>query len=253
MKIGCSSESFARSIESGELTQLEWLDLCANELETDGVVFATAHFPRTDFDYLAQLKKLCADLGQSVAAVSASDAFWNVGEPALDLALALGAPLVLAPAAPASSDPAAWGTFADAAKRCARLAKDRNVTLALRNAPETLCANGADLRRLAKDVDSAWLRFAPNLAHLAQDEAHTLLPKSAIAIHTIADLSTFAATSDGEAPALIARLARFRAFVVLDAQVTAAAEHDPHAYHNALARFAAIRAQALTSSEPTKA
>jgi hypothetical protein len=246
MKIGCSSESFARSIESGELTQLEWLDVCANELEVDGVVFTLAHFPRTDAEYLAQLKKLCADLGLTIAGVAAPAGLWNDGATALDLAFALGAPLVIGTATPSRDDPDAWGTFTEAVKRCARLAKERNVTLAIRNAAGTLCANGADLRRLAKDVDSAWLRFAPALAALDDEDAHTLLPKSAIAIHEIADLETFAAGPTGEASMLIARLARFRAFAILDAaRARAEPPSQDHPYHAALERFANLRTQTL--------
>jgi hypothetical protein len=41
MKIACSSASFAHEIRRGELTLLEWLDIVANELELDGVVFDT--------------------------------------------------------------------------------------------------------------------------------------------------------------------------------------------------------------------
>jgi Xylose isomerase-like TIM barrel len=247
MKIGCSSESFARSIDSDDLTQLEWLDLCANELEVDGVVFAAAHFPRTDNEYLAQLKKVCADLGLCIAAISASDAFWNGGEHLLDLAVTLGAPLAIAPAAPAGTGPDAWGTFAAAVKGCTRLAKERNVTLAVRNLPGTLCANGSDLRRLAKDVDSAWLRFALDPAPLETDDAHALLPKSAIAVHAIPDLAGFATTEDGDAPSLITRLARFRGFVILDAPPPAAGQTASHPYHDALERFTKLRAETLTA------
>ncbi|MBD5634860.1 MAG: hypothetical protein IAI49_10310, partial [Candidatus Eremiobacteraeota bacterium] len=74
MKIACSSASFAQEIRRGDLTQLDWLDLCANELELDGVVFDADHFPRTDADYLAQMKKAAADLGLTVAALAAGDA-----------------------------------------------------------------------------------------------------------------------------------------------------------------------------------
>ncbi len=55
MKIACSSGAFAGPLAAGSLSQLEWLDACANELEVDGVVFAADHFPRTDAEYLAQL------------------------------------------------------------------------------------------------------------------------------------------------------------------------------------------------------
>ena len=46
MKLACASGAFDREIESGELTQLEFLDLCARELDCDGVVLDVRHFPR---------------------------------------------------------------------------------------------------------------------------------------------------------------------------------------------------------------
>ena len=67
MKIACSTASFERALAEKSLTQLEWLDLCANELEVEGVVFDARHFLRTDDEYLAQLKKLCVDVGLTVA------------------------------------------------------------------------------------------------------------------------------------------------------------------------------------------
>src|SRR5579862_7300506 len=69
MKLAVSSTSFADDFAGGALTQLEWLDLCAAELEADGVVFELRHFPRTDAEYVAQLKKMAVDLGLTVAAL----------------------------------------------------------------------------------------------------------------------------------------------------------------------------------------
>jgi hypothetical protein len=248
MNIGCSSESFARSIESGDLTQLEWLDVCANELEVDGVAFAARHFPRIDPEYLAQLKKACTDLGLTIAAVTASDTLWSAASGPLDLAATLGAPVAIAPAPPADDDAGAWGTFAENVKRATRLAKERNVTLAVRNAVGTHCASAADLRRLAKDADSAWLRFAPSLAELDDADARALLPKAVIAVHAIAGLEGFAGPEDPEAAALIARLARFRAFTLVDAPAGTVSNAATHPYHDALARFAALRARALATA-----
>jgi hypothetical protein len=247
MKIACSSASFAGSLKGGTLTQLEWLDACANELEVDGVVFDARHFPRTDGDYLAQLKKLAADLGLTVAALAADDALTGAHEQRLAMADALGAPLVIARAPLARGDAVAWGHFTDGAKDAARAAKRTNVTLAIRSARGTLCESGADLRRLAKDVDSAWLRFAWHDAVLGgADGAAALLAKAVIATHDIADIERFATAFGDEAARLNASLARFRGFVVLDCETGHARRA---AYHEALARFADYRARALVSAE----
>jgi sugar phosphate isomerase/epimerase len=243
MKIACSSTAFAGPLAAGTLSQLEWLDACANELEVDGVVFAAEHFPRTDGDYLAQLKKVAADLGLTVAALAADDAFAGAYESRLEIARALGAPLLVARAPDAGEDVRAWGAFTDAAKSAARAAKRANVTLAARCARGTLCESSADLRRLAKDVDSAWLRFAWD-ATMPNSAAATIASKDVIATYDIADVARFATAADDEAERLNASLARFRGFIVIDA-----ASARPGAYHAAIARFAELRARSLIAVE----
>ena len=117
MKVCCSSHSYARTIAAGGLTQLEWVDLCANELMLDGVEFVRSHFPRLDTEYVAQLKKLCADRCLTVAclqhdlAFDASDADQHVAllTNTLEVAAGLGAPLVRVAAAGLSGSPvSAW-------------------------------------------------------------------------------------------------------------------------------------------------
>lgn len=245
VKIATSSTSFARAIAAGELSQLEWLDVCANELEVDAAVFDAAHFPRTDDDYLAQLKKLAVDLGLTVAAVAA-DLFGSDGERWLAVALRLGASLVLAYAPPENDDAGAWGAFADIVKARSREAKRSNVTIGLSNAPRTLCTSVADLRRIAKDVDSAWLRFAPDpLAPGAGDDVAAVLAKSVLVRATIADVTTFARDDERVAAALIRELARFRGCVLLEHAQSGGVARD--AYHLALHRFASLRATALAA------
>src|SRR5579884_2409690 len=103
MKLASSSTAFDEQLRSERLTQLEWIDLCAHELAADGVVFDVRHFPRTDTDYLAQVKKMAVDFGLTVAALR-HDGFFTAEEPqmeqAVEMALALGAPLLSAPLPP---------------------------------------------------------------------------------------------------------------------------------------------------------
>ncbi len=241
MKIACSSASFSRAFAAGTLTQLEWLDICANELEVDGVVFDARNFPREDADYIAQLKKVSADLGLTVSALEIGQA--HDTDRFLETAVALGAPLLLIHAPSSSDESTAWSDFGAAVKTTAGHAKRVNVTLALRTFTGTLCESAADCKRLAKDVDSAWLRFAtaPDVSR-APEESASLLAKSVIASHSISDIDRFATASDSAAAALVASLARFRGFVVLEHDLTRA---DPGAYHRALTRFATLRAETL--------
>lgn len=207
MKFAVTSACFDVQFAQSATTQLEWLDACANDLQVDGVVFDLAHLPRRDAEYLAQLKKTATDLAVTVAAVEhrgTLDAA-AVGE-ALAIAIAIGAPLVVVRAPLASADAEAWPDFAKDAAAAASAAKGANVTLALRNARETLCATAADLRRIAKDVDSAWLRFAVDLAAFgAADDAQALVGRTALAVHHGTPVQ-----------ALPPGLARFRGFVVIE-------------------------------------
>jgi len=244
MKFASSSETFADGFARGELTQLEWLDLCANELELDGVAFHAAHFPRRDGEYLAQLKKAAVDLGLTVAAL-VTDGDLADCERSLETASALGAPLLVVRAPAGADDPAAWGRFTGALKTLAAAAKQANVTLGLRAMAGSLCANVADLARAAKDVDSAWLRYALDPSALAPDERERILARTVLAMHRIHDVEAFAQPHDGEATALLEGLARFRGFVVLDAEPRPGLPRD--AYHRALERFAAVRAQRLAA------
>ena len=175
MKLCCSSRSYARSLQSGALTQLEWLDRCAGELALDGVEFAAAHFPRTDGDYLAQLKKLCVDRGLTAASVAVDIPFGegDVDRQAseiatwIDRALALGAPVLRFSSGTATgSPPVAWRELVRGLKAACAAAKERNVTLAVLPKQATQIASPSEVRRALKECDSAWLRVALSTAQL---------------------------------------------------------------------------------------
>lgn len=239
MKIATSSASFAALIAQGRLTQLEWLDACASELEVDGVVFDAAQFPRTDDDYLAHLKKLATDLGLTVAGYASDALLGPDAARELAVASALGAPLALGKAPARSDDPNAWGAFSEAVKHAAGAAKRANVTLALRAAPGTLCESASDLRRIAKDVDSAWLRFAADTSGgEAGETRHVLLAKTVIAFHATDEIERFD------------HLERFRGFIVLDG---AAPIDDRTKYHALVARFVRLRMRRLEDVAPSAA
>jgi len=224
----------------GELTQLEWLDLCASELDLDGVLFDTRHFARTDADYLAQLKKTAVDLGLAVAGLVAPD-LPSAGEAPFEMALALGAPIVVADAPPAADDPAAWSTFAAALKPAVYVGKRLNVTVAVRNGPSTLCASAADCKRLAKDIDSAWLRFATDATAFGTlDKIEELVTKTVLATHAIENLETFARDDDAEARRLLDALRGFRGFVAVD---RGDADGERDAFHRAIGRLRGLLAR----------
>jgi hypothetical protein len=214
MKIACSSASFEAAIAADRLTQLEWLDACATDLRVDGVVFEARHFPRTDPEYVAQLKKMATDLGLTVAGLACDALLAPDGgatEEWFTVAVGLGAPIAIA-RAPAAGGVEAWSAFVAAGKAAAAEAKRRNVTLALRNAAGTLCAGGGDCKRFAKDVDSSWVRYAVDVASLDPPESlAVVLPRAVVAAHELRE--------PGGAPALdrsVAALAGFLGFLILD-------------------------------------
>ena len=160
MKLACASSALHRTIAEGELTQLEFLDACAQDLAADGIVLDVRHFPRLDDEYLAQVKKMAADRGLTIAAIG--DAAFFTGdrsEATLRLAVSVGAPLVAAPLC--SETHSSWSEQLARLSSATSLAKSFNVTLAVRNAPGTFAATTHDCKRVAKETDSAWLRFGP--------------------------------------------------------------------------------------------
>ena len=233
MKIAASSASFATDLAEGALTHLEWLDLCAAELELDGVLLDLAHFPRLDDDYLAQVKKMAVDLGLTVAGVAVEPGADTAH--GLEAALRLGAPLLALAAPPASEDPDAWGAFSVTLKVASGLAKRVNVPLALRNVPGTLCASGDDLKRMVKDVDSSWLRFALAAVDLAAvDRGDALLTKTILGTCDVGDIAAFGQPGDPLATTLIEGLHGFRGFVSIDRRDERGGRD---AFHAALARL----------------
>ena len=217
MKLACASSAFDRRLESGDLTQLEWLDLCGRELAVDGVVCELRHFPRRDSDYLAQVKKMAVDLGLTIAALGA-DAFFCEDEAAMREALAvadvIGAPIVVGGLQSETKE--SWSAQLARINVATSMAKSMNVTLAVRNRPQTFAASSHDLKRVSKEADSAWLRYALEIATFdAASDPELLIPKAVLLWHTHAP----GEVESDESPAVsrVLELAKdFRGFLVLD-------------------------------------
>ncbi len=212
MKLACSSTAFDERLRSGELTQLEWIDLCAHELSADGLVLDVRHFPRTDTDYLAQVKKMAVDLGLTIAALR-HDGFFDADEAhmeqSLEMALAAGAPLLSAPLPPETI--MSWSDVQARLGTATSLAKRLNVTLAVRNVPHTYAATTHDMKRVSKEADSAWLRYGADFcAFDAGSEPEDILTKCVLAWYDARRCSA------PEVQPTARMLARFRGFLALD-------------------------------------
>ncbi len=205
MRLALSSTAFDRALAAGELTQLELLDACAGELQVDGVVLDAAQFPRRDSDYLAQVKKFCADLALVIVAVR-DDGLTAGDSQALVMASHLGAPYVLTCMPERGNDPVMrWNEALGIIARAASEAKKLNVTLAVRNVPGSLAADNFEMGRLRKESDTAWLCFA--LDPLALGAA----PDEKVRKHIVL------AYADSDAnPEVLERLAPFGGFLCVD-------------------------------------
>ncbi len=230
MKVCCSSHSYARTLAAGGLTQLEWVDLCAGELMLDGVEFVRSHFPRLDTEYVAQLKKLCADRCLSVASLhhdapfEASDADQQVAKltNSLEIAAGLGAPVLRLSVAPLSGSPVlAWRELIVGLSAACMQAKQYNITLALEPGAQSPVASPTDVKRVMKECDSAWLRLAATTAMLAgsaRDEWSEAMASSVIVVAPMARLDTFGAdeTIDYLAALTVLWQRRYRGFLSLE-------------------------------------
>ena len=192
MKLGCSSWSYHAAFRAGRIDQREWLRLCAEEMELDGVEFVDLHFPTTDPIYLRDVKKLCADLQLTIAGVAVSNDFGPDETRAvevqkvrqwIDVASYLGAPVVRVfagwlPPAPANPEPGRlvelyrkvfgqkqintrklWSDVTWALRQCADHAAERGIVLALQNnRTDGIVGTPMQLAQMVHDVGSPWLR-----------------------------------------------------------------------------------------------
>lgn len=212
VKLAAASSALHRTIDRGDLTQLEFLDLCAQALAADGAVLDLRHFPRTDDEYLAQVKKMAADRGLTIAAISDAAFFGSPQERMLEtlrIAVAVGSPLVASPLAAETAWP--WSEQLAALGIATSLAKTQNVTLAVRNAPGTFAATTHDCKRVAKETDSAWLRFGPEPRAL--DAASD---PSALATNSVLLWSNVGDETERSVGDVIHGFAQFRGHLALD-------------------------------------
>lgn len=209
MRIAVSSSSFREPLEAKTLTQLEWIERCATVLGVDGVLFDTAHFPRTDAEYAAQLRKVTIDLGLVPFGLDSPELLQPAAaaddrDTVLSLAAALGTAVIrtVLPA-PGPVPPASFVEAVAGAKALSRAAKAINVTVLLASAPGTIGADLAGVKHVLKDVDSAWLRACPN----------ALIDDAALGARD--RFPAFVATADDDPRLVVAR--RSGAWVILDA------------------------------------
>ena len=184
VQLASSSSLLDHLFTRGEFTQLEWIDFAARSLAVDGLVFDIRHFPRLDVEYLAEVRKLCVDRGLTIAALAVDDLFAR-DESGLDLVFGIAGELgtsitITNPPPPTDVPSVNWRENTARGKAIARLGKRWNITIGLRNAAETICTTAIDLKRFTKDIDSSWLRFAPEVSSLSAEELMSLQVRTVI-------------------------------------------------------------------------
>jgi sugar phosphate isomerase/epimerase len=216
VKLGCSSSSYRAAFADSRMDLREWLRICAEDLELDGVELDDVDFASTDAAYLREIKKLCVDLCLNVSGIAVTSDFGpddtRVAESArvrhwCDVAALLGAPAVRVFAGwvpvkrtdvqtgriigafrrmfgePPANVRRIWSDVTWALRQCADHAAERGVVLALQNQRGSLGSTPTQLAQLARDVGSPWLRFCLDPADFATTSGIDVLLTPTVQVH----------------------------------------------------------------------
>jgi sugar phosphate isomerase/epimerase len=253
VKLGCSSWSYHAAFRDGRIDQREWVRLCAEELELDGVEFDDLHFPTIDPVYLRDLKKLCADLQLTIAGVGVSNDFGPQQQRALevdkvrrwcDVAAYLGAPVVRVFAGwvppmngagdtgrvvglvrrifgvPKPDTRRLWSDVMYTLRQCADYAAERGVVLAVQNSrTHGVVGDPLQIAQCVQDVGSPWLRICLDPADLADTAGIDLSLPRVVQVHArMRDVQADGADRNVHWPELMRVLqqGRYRGHVLLD-------------------------------------
>jgi sugar phosphate isomerase/epimerase len=255
VKLGCSSWSYHAAFRAGRIDLREWLRICAEELELDGVELLDMHFPTTDAVYLRDVKKLCTDLQLTIAGIGVSNDFGPEDRRALetqrvkqwcDVAAYMGAPVVRVfagwvPPQRMQQDPGRiigfvrrvlgqrppdtrrlWSDITWALRQCADYAAERGVVLAIQNnRAEGIVGSAQQLEQCLHDVGSPWLRICLDPADLADRAGVEAALDRVVQAHAkLREVREDGSDASIHWPELLRmlKLGRYRGFVLLDYQ-----------------------------------
>jgi sugar phosphate isomerase/epimerase len=251
MKLGCSSRAYDAAFRAGTLALQDWLRLCAEELELDGVEIADVHLP-ADAARLREVKKLCTDLGLTLAGIAVTNKIgagerrgteMDEAEQWCDVAAYLGAPILRVTVGMSLATPEdgtgrvvgllrrvfgerqpdrrrAWSDAAWALRRCADHAAERGVVVALENdSAGGIAATPGQLLQCLHDVGSPWLRLCVEPASLeAFPGTDTTLPYAVQARALLRDVRDDGSDASAHWPSIVRmlRLGGYRGFLLVD-------------------------------------
>lgn len=255
MKLGCSSWSYHAAFRAGRIDLREFLRVCAEELEVDGVELVDLHFPTTDPVYLRDIKKLCTDLHLTISGVAVSNDFGpderreretQKVQQWCDIAAYLGAPIVRVfagwlPGQAAAREPEqgrivsalrrvfkqrppdtrrVWSDVTWSLRQCADHAAERGVVLALQNnRHDGLVGTAPQIRQCLHDVGSPWLRACLDPGDLIDRVGLDETLSRVVQVHArIRDVADDGSERQGRWPEILRtlQLAHYRGFIHID-------------------------------------
>jgi len=253
VKLGCSSWSYHAAFRAGRIDLREWLRICAEDLDVDGVELLDLHFATTDPVYLRDIKKQCADLGLTLSGIAVSNDFGpddrrlretEKVKQWCDVAAYLGAPVVRVFAGwlparraepvqgrivgvlrrvfgqPQPNGRRIWSDVTWALRQCADYAAERGVVLALQNnRTDGLVGTPSQIEQCVHDVGSPWLRICLDPGDLADRGGIDASLPRVVQVHArMRDVSDDGSDELIHWPELlrVLRLGRYRGFVHLD-------------------------------------
>lgn len=253
MKLGCSSWSYHNAIRSGRMRIDDFIRICGEELEVDGVELVDLHFSSTEPEDLRVLKRRCVDLHLTLAGIAVSNDFGQhdrrdaeraAVQRWCDVAAYMGAPIVRVfagwtpPAAPPRDEGRivgfvrrvlgpgrvdarrTWSDIAETLRLCADYAGERGVTLALQNTrSDGIVASPLQLAQLVRDVGSPWLKICLDPADFADLTGVDAALRDTVQAHArVADLAEDGGDVRVAWPLLLQtmQLGHYRGFVLLD-------------------------------------
>ena len=220
------------------MDQLQWLRLCAEELELDGVELLDHHFPDTGRPYLRDLRRRAAELHLTVSCVSVSNDFGRTSAEArrpevekvrrwLGVARFLGAPVLRVFAGwlpPGERDAgrgeALWPKMVACLRESATAAAECGVVLALENHDGGgFVSRPEEIERCLREVGSPWLRLCLDTGDLGELGAIRRTARHAVHVHAkLYDLDGEGADHSLDWPAVVAALreAGYRGFLSIE-------------------------------------
>jgi sugar phosphate isomerase/epimerase len=253
VKLGCSSWSYHAAFRAGRIDLREWIRICAEELELDGVELVDLHFPTTDPVYLRDIKKLCTDLQLTISGIAVSNDFGPDDRRArettkvqqwCDIAAYMGAPVVRVfagwlPPMRVEPEPGVivgmlrkvfgqrqpnqrriWSDVTWALRQSADYAAERGVVLALQNnRTDGVVGTPSQIAQCVHDVGSPWLRICLDPGDLLDRAGIDASLPRVVQVHArMRDVADDGSDTQIHWPELlrVLRLAHYRGFVHLD-------------------------------------